>query len=450
MASIVLGFNMIAVGGWVSGRIEEGVFRSSAGAIALYMANVIEPHVQSLEDDGQLSTENLTALDRLRDDLALHQHVASIKLWRPDGTIVYASHRDLIGRKFPIAAIEPSLRGEIRAAKADLDEEDSDFERGLAAPLYELFTPLYKTGTGTVLAVGELYQKADSILAERATAVRSSWLVVAGSAAGMLIALFVIVHRGSEMIERQKSALGAKLREETRLRRTNSQLEQKMRDAMSQSSRIDDLMQRRLGVELHDGPAQLLTLVLLRLDEIRTTLNAAQASTLVIDEVRSATLEALTEIRSISNGMFLPVLEDDNPMRVLRSIIAMHERRTNSVVALDASGVPACLPPNIIRCIARVTQEALTNAFKHGGGGQQVSISVNDETISLSIRDAGPGRDLAASARATGVQGLGLIGMRYRVESVGGSFQIRSEAGTGTEVKCEIPRQTSGDSVPSI
>jgi signal transduction histidine kinase len=199
-------------------------------------------------------------------------------------------------------------------------------------------------------------------------------------------------------------------------------------------------------VELHDGPAQLLTLVLLRLDEIKTSLSAAQASTLVIDEVQCAASDALREIRSISNGMFLPVLEDDNPMRVLRSIIAMHEQRTNSVVALEASGVPACLPRNIIRCIARVTQEALTNAFKHAGGvGQQVSISANDGAISLSIRDAGPGRDFSASTQETRRQGLGLLGMKYRVESVGGSLEIRSKVAMGTEVNCEIPYQASGN-----
>ena len=122
---IVLGLAVIAVGAWMSARIEDGVLRGSAGAAALYMASFVEPHVQSIDDNGVLSSDDLANLAKISSDFALRRRIASIKIWRPDTTILYSTRKDLIGKKFSNVAIQPSLNGEIRVRTADLDEDDS-------------------------------------------------------------------------------------------------------------------------------------------------------------------------------------------------------------------------------------------------------------------------------------------------------------------------------------
>jgi signal transduction histidine kinase len=137
------------------------------------------------------------------------------------------------------------------------------------------------------------------------SAVRAAWFVVLGSALGMLAVLLTIVYRGSRTIESQKASLKTKLQEQIHLRRKNDQLQEKMREALNETARIDDLIHRRVGAELHDGPAQLMTLALVRLDEIKDILHTSNTSSRVVDEVRSVTWEALKELRSIAKGFAL-------------------------------------------------------------------------------------------------------------------------------------------------
>jgi len=443
-ASLVLGVTMISVGSWISSRIEEGVLRSSAEAGAAYMASFLEPHIQALASGGPLPPESLAKLDEISSNLDLRGHVLSVKVWLPNGTIAYSRQSDLIGRQFDPAEFEPALRGEVQGHLNALDEEENAFERTLAASLYEIYAPLYKTGTREVIAVGEFYENAERLDAELFEAALDNWLVVGGSAVGMLLLLFVIVHRGSATIDQQKAALQLKLREQAKLHRTNERLREKMHAAMREASRIDDMIQKRLGAELHDGPAQLLTFVLLRLEEIDELLKAVPGpqsiSHTVVEEVQSAASEALNELRSISTGLFLPNLEETDLVGLLQSIVRGHERRTGSHVAFEATGIPDPLPKDVIRCIGRVTQEALTNAYKHAGGaGQEVSLSVKGSLLLLFIRDSGPGIGISGSRDTPTTERLGVLGMKYRVESLGGSMELRSRYLQGTEVSCQIP-----------
>jgi signal transduction histidine kinase len=441
-AFVILGLTMIAVGTWMSARIADGALRSNAAAAALYMGSFVEPHIQSIDDGGPLSSDDLVNLDKISGEFVLRRRVMSIKIWQLDGTILFSSRKDLIGRKFSNLAIQPSLKGDISVGIATLDDDDSEFERRLAVPLYEIFAPLYKNGTGKIIAVAEFYQSADELVDETTT-VRNSWLIVGGASLGMFIALFAIVYRGSAKIDQQRSLLKRKLREQAILRRTNSQLEKNMRDALTESARIDDLIQRRLGVELHDGPAQLVSLVLLRLDEIKNASEGTSASADIVDNLRGVAADALKDIRSISNGLFLPSVDGTNNLvEVLAKVINAHERRTNSVVALSVSDVPEYLPVDIIRCVGRVVQEALNNSFKHAGSASQaVSAVVTDHELILSIRDSGPG---IGDSNSPVAEKLGLRGMKYRVAAVGGVFELKSQQGIGTEVWCKIPLATLG------
>jgi signal transduction histidine kinase len=445
-ASVVLCFAMIAVGAWMSARIADGVLRAGAGASALYMSSFFEPHIQSLARDGKLTAGDLESLAKVSSDLAARRQVASIKIWRPDGTIIYSTQSKLIGHTFSTTAVEPALRGEIRAAMASLDEEDSEFERNLAIPLYEVIVPLYKSGTGEIIAVGEFYGNAGDLVGEMSAAARSSWLVVAVSALVMLGGLSFIVYRGSGTIERQRELLKERLREQTSLRLAHSALEEKMRNALGKTARIDEQAQRRLGAELHDGPVQLVSFVLLRLDEVRESLVGAKAPTEVVDEVRRSASQALKDIRSIAGGLLLPELDDEsNALEAVRRIVAAHQSRTNSTVSFQACDVPDRLPPELVRCIGRVTQEALTNAFKHAGAVEQVvSLLTRNGLIRLSICDGGPGFEPARSSSGMGDEGLGLVGMKYRVESVGGNFEVRSDPSHGTEILARFPYQAPG------
>ena len=443
-ATIILGLTMVILGSWVSRRISDGVLQSSAAAGALYMASFLEPQIQGLAPGQTLPAAAIAELDRIAASFALRQHVLSIKIWQPDGTIVYASQKAMIGRRFPIDEVEPALQGKVQGYLAELDEDENAFERTLSVPVYEIYAPLYASGTRKIIAVGEFYENATRLEAELHESVLDTWLVVGGSAACMLAFLLAIVRRGSDTIDRQRETLRLGLEEQVALHRANADMQTRMHRAMQESALIDDRIQRRLGAELHDGPAQLLSFVLLRLDEIEESQLVSPRSNAggndVIAEVRVATIDALNELRGISTGLFLPYLEKtDDLVDTLRYIITLHEQRTGTLVRFEADNVPTQLPSEIIRCAARLTQESLTNAYKHGGGiDQRVFLVGLEGELELSISDGGPGLAQAARDGSNGER-LGLAGMRYRAESAGGSMVIESSHKHGVHLLFRIP-----------
>jgi signal transduction histidine kinase len=104
-------------------------------------------------------------------------------------------------------------------------------------------------------------------------------------------------------------------------------------------------------------------------------------------------------------------------------------------VAFSHEHVPATLSSDIMLCLYRVAQEAVTNAIKHSRA-QRVSIHLLGASgaVVMTVVDDGVGFDVAAAP-----WGLGLLSMSERVEQIGGTLQIRSTRGGGTHVEVAVP-----------
>jgi two-component system, NarL family, sensor histidine kinase DevS len=103
------------------------------------------------------------------------------------------------------------------------------------------------------------------------------------------------------------------------------------------------------------------------------------------------------------------------------------------------------LAPDLETAIYRITQEALTNAQKHGGATVvEVAIDEGEAEVSVLVRDNGSGFDVRSRSG-----GFGLVGMRERAELLGGRLDVRSTPGAGTEVRAGLPvvRSTAADRV---
>jgi signal transduction histidine kinase len=88
-------------------------------------------------------------------------------------------------------------------------------------------------------------------------------------------------------------------------------------------------------------------------------------------------------------------------------------------------------------CLFRVAQEALRNGLKHSQSSHfQVRLCGTRDVVRLSIRDEGVGFD---AETAMNRRGLGLISMRERLTLVGGTMDVRSKLGGGTEIHCSVP-----------
>jgi two-component system sensor histidine kinase NreB len=110
--------------------------------------------------------------------------------------------------------------------------------------------------------------------------------------------------------------------------------------------------------------------------------------------------------------------------------------RSDSSIVLHHENVPANLSPNLTLSLFRIVQEALQNALKYSQAGTiAVLLRGSSKDLTLTITDDGIGFDVDASVG----KGLGLISIDERIEAIGGTLDIRSEAGVGSTLTIVVP-----------
>ena len=148
--------------------------------------------------------------------------------------------------------------------------------------------------------------------------------------------------------------------------------------------------------------------------------------------IRSTLAEALREIRSICGGLILPHIEKSGISELIRHAARAHEQRTGTTVELELADEGAATISGAGKiCIYRFVQETLNNGYRHAGGvRQQVSQRTVGDRVTIEVADGGPGFDPDKVPPTS----LGLAGLRERIESLGGTFELIIEP-TGTTVR---------------
>lgn len=192
---------------------------------------------------------------------------------------------------------------------------------------------------------------------------------------------------------------------------------------------------RRIAHELHDEAGQLLASVHIALDNLAQQV-PERAGT--VRELHGLLDRVDGQLRRLSRELRPTILDDLGLSPALEWLAQGVAQRTGLDITVDA--LIGRLPSPIETALYRVIQEALTNATRHAHASK-VEIIVREEppVVRAIVRDDGQGFDVEAALARRGDRGLGLIGMRERVEALGGQFTIGSAAGKGTEVSVTIP-----------
>jgi signal transduction histidine kinase len=434
---IVMLAGMLVIGSWVTGKIQENVIANTAQATALLMDSYISPLAQELGENDTLSVGPIRALDEMLDNAALRDRVVSIKIWKPGGLVAYSNNLDLIGQHFePTESLRQTWTGAVVAEFDDLEQEENQFDRQAGVPLLEIYSPIREPWSGRIIAVAEFYENATGLQQALRKVRLQSWLVVGIVSLGMALSLFGIVHGGSALIERQRETLQNRIAESARAAEQNRQLRRRVERASGRISELNEQYLRRISAELHDGPAQLVSLAALRLDSLRGG-GDGKASDEEIDVVRNALNEAMRDIRNICNGLSLPEIENQDLGDTIRQIARAHEQRTETEVALEVEPSDAAIPHPVKICAYRFVQEGLNNAFRHAGGaGQKVKCRIQDGRLDIAVSDCGSAGGKPGSSAAG--DGLGLAGLRERVESLGGTFDFTISPDGGSRLSMNV------------
>lgn len=443
---IIVVSGMVGVGWWVGQLIQAGVVDRTAATTSLYVDSFIAPQVQELGSSDSLFGEHMATLDQLLHQTDFGKQIVSFKLWNPQGRIIYSTRSANMGQAFPVqGGLARAWQGRIAARISDLQDEENAAERESHNRLLEVYSPVRLRGTDQVIAVAEFYQTVDGLQGEIDSAQRESWLLFGGVTVVMYLLLAGFVQRASNTIAVQQRELSRQVNRLTDLLSQNEELHERVRRGAARSTALNERFLRRISADLHDGPAQDLSLALLQLDKViarseqlRTGESVRSLESDDLTAISRSLSHALQEVRAISTGMGLPQLQNLTVNDTLARAVRTHERRTATAVTCITSGLPEQAPLPVKITLYRLVQEALRNAYQHAEGlGQQVRVGCQDHHLEVQVEDAGPG--LGAMLESEWDDHLGLVGMRERVESLGGTFQIESLPGRGTRVFAVLP-----------
>jgi two-component system sensor histidine kinase DegS len=221
--------------------------------------------------------------------------------------------------------------------------------------------------------------------------------------------------------------------------------------------RISAVMQERerISRELHDGAAQLVAHLLLRLDTIQE----------LVDTNRSHEAEAeLEQLHGVANELYEEIGESITGLRTnvterglicaLQDYVDQFEERHQIQTSLRADEAADELSPHASLQLFRFIQEALTNVRKHAAAREATVTLVSDGPGILKVLIADDGQGFLPGTQRNGkTRPLGLTSMRERISSLGGTFCVQSEGGEGTQVSATIPiprtRRENGNAAPA-
>jgi signal transduction histidine kinase len=249
---------------------------------------------------------------------------------------------------------------------------------------------------------------------------------------GKLVGVVCLGARETRTITSEESSLLLAVSQQVGLAVENARLYRQAEQSAAMEER------GRLARELHDSVTQSLYSVTMYTEAAARLLTAGQEATAAeyLRDARDTAQEALREMRMMIYQLRPPLLERGGLAVALQVRLDAVERRGGIHAELIVEGQDR-LPPPIQAELHQIAQEALNNALKHSHARQvQVHLHFGEATTCLEIQDDGMGFEPAA-ARAGG--GLGIPGMKERVQKIGGRLSIESAPGQGTKISVEVP-----------
>ncbi len=200
---------------------------------------------------------------------------------------------------------------------------------------------------------------------------------------------------------------------------------------------------KRISREIHDGPAQTLASLTMRIDYCLEQPGLPASLSDELRELKESVIRSLKDIRRFIFDLRPMALDDLGLIPTLEQFISGFKNRTGVPVYIDADGERSFLGGDKKLAVFRVIQEATSNALRHSNPNSVhifLKFDATKQKLSVVIKDDGSGFDVAETRRVyANLKKLGLISMEERIRLSGGEFSIVSDAGTGTVVSFWVP-----------
>ena len=198
---------------------------------------------------------------------------------------------------------------------------------------------------------------------------------------------------------------------------------------------------KRISRELHDVVAQMLNGINLRLAELKMdTAVSAEGLGKKIARTQRLVVESVDSLHQFARQLRPAMLDDLGLIPALETLLQRFASDTGLRVHLAAGPEVEKLNGTKRTALYRVAQEALTNVARHAKADRlRLRIGCHGDGVQMSIKDNGVAFNVQQVMDSRKVRHLGLLGMKERVEMLGGAFEIQSAPGKGTDVRVAIP-----------
>jgi two-component system NarL family sensor kinase len=213
--------------------------------------------------------------------------------------------------------------------------------------------------------------------------------------------------------------------------------------------KVQDEERRKLARDLHDSTGQTLAALKISVSFLQESCKRDPSTLAMVTEVSNLADQAIDEIRTMSYLLHPPLLDEAGFRCAAEWYVEGFAKRSGINVSLTLATDRERLPITMEIALFRVLQESLTNVHRHSGASQvSVCFQRHSATAILEVRDFGHGipADRLARLRGTSAQtGVGLAGMRERLNELNGNLEIESDS-HGTSLRAIVPLPTTARS----
>jgi signal transduction histidine kinase len=200
---------------------------------------------------------------------------------------------------------------------------------------------------------------------------------------------------------------------------------------------------RRLSRELHDESAQVFAAVKLQLGLLRESATREQGPAL--DRALDLVGSGIRSIREVARGLRPSLLDDLGLQPALQALADDFESKTGIETVLAVHGPLPALAPESELALFRTMQEGLSNVARHSGATSvTVTLARRDGELVLTVRDDGKGLGEGRPAEEQLRSRTGVLGMRERVATLGGSVELSDPEEGGAELVVRLPTAAAG------
>ena len=377
----------------------------------------LRPHITEALVAGD--PKALADFDQAVRTMVLGNGVERVKLWSPDGRIVYADEHRLIGARFKLGAedLETLRSGRATSSLSNLSAPENRFEP-TGHRLLEVYVRT-STPDGHRLLF-ESYQRYDGVVA-------SAHRIWRDLTPALLVTLLAL-----ELLQLPLA---------WRLTRRIQEGQREREVLHNRIVGVADAERQRIAGDLHDGVVQTLAGVSYSLAAASVDLHAtgghgSEATGEVVATAAALTRRSISELRSLLVEIYPPNLRE----------IGLDGALANLLTALPAKGVTPHLvvPPHLVlpdeveQLLYRATQEAVRNVLSHAHASRvEVVVSMENGLVVLEVRD--DGRGFSVRPTSTRPSHFGLRLLEEMAGRLNGRLQIHSVPGLGTALHLEVP-----------